>query len=251
MAIKLKILIPEPCTQKWTDMVSAQNGRYCQQCEKEVVDFTKMTSEELKSWFTASNGKVCGRIIPSQLEEFDRLSEPKNKWNTAPIKLLVAACLTVVTNLKSNASTVSQTIYPIGFNKSVNDKQKTVKDIALIQSDSLIRIKGIVKDSEDKSPVPGASIKIKNSDLVAITNDKGEFSLEVPNQKGNITLIFQYLGYITVEKNIPLNQNNIEVLITADQAVLGGIGVIIERRHSNFFLNLGMIVYYKARRILN
>ena len=39
--------IPSPCTESWDCMTSTKEGRFCQSCEKTVVDFTRMSDAEL------------------------------------------------------------------------------------------------------------------------------------------------------------------------------------------------------------
>ncbi|MEE1944200.1 SusC/RagA family TonB-linked outer membrane protein [Pedobacter sp. KR3-3] len=58
-------------------------------------------------------------------------------------------------------------------------------------------ITGKVLGENDK-PLPGVNIRIKDSKtLLAASNEKGEFSITVPN--GNETLVFSYVGYQTRE----------------------------------------------------
>ena len=39
--------IPEPCHEQWDKMSPAQQGRFCQQCSKTVVDFSTMTDQQV------------------------------------------------------------------------------------------------------------------------------------------------------------------------------------------------------------
>lgn len=40
-------------------MTVAENGRYCLSCDKVVVDFSKMTDQEIRSYFLRNAGKKC------------------------------------------------------------------------------------------------------------------------------------------------------------------------------------------------
>ena len=61
--------ISEPCHENWDDMTPTQQGRHCASCEKQVVDFTKMTehqSEKLLREAAEKSGDcqtgICGRV---------------------------------------------------------------------------------------------------------------------------------------------------------------------------------------------
>lgn len=68
MENKYKITIPEPCHEKWDKMAPNENGRFCMNCSKTVVDFTVMAPNEMKHFFTQNKNKsLCGRFKNSQL----------------------------------------------------------------------------------------------------------------------------------------------------------------------------------------
>ncbi|MBU3714115.1 MAG: hypothetical protein FGM46_04125 [Ferruginibacter sp.] len=62
-----KINIPEPCNQNWNQMSPTGIGRYCDTCKLTVVDFTKMSLDEIKNHLL-NNSYVCGRFDCSQVE---------------------------------------------------------------------------------------------------------------------------------------------------------------------------------------
>jgi len=64
------------CNRNWEDMTVVENGRFCNDCQKKVVDFTDKTSDEIAAYLISSTTKVCGRFQQSQLS----LSRPKPVW---------------------------------------------------------------------------------------------------------------------------------------------------------------------------
>ncbi|MCW2120463.1 energy transducer TonB [Flavobacterium sp. 7A] len=66
MATKYKISIPEPCLEDWNKMTPNKNGRFCESCSKNVVDFTNMESDKIQAYFL-EHSNVCGRFKSSQL----------------------------------------------------------------------------------------------------------------------------------------------------------------------------------------
>jgi hypothetical protein len=69
MEAPLKIRIPKPCHEDWNAMTPNQQGRFCDSCTKNVVDFTQMKAPEIQEYFTRNHGKkICGRFNNEQLE---------------------------------------------------------------------------------------------------------------------------------------------------------------------------------------
>ncbi|MBF4514827.1 energy transducer TonB [Flavobacterium sp. ANB] len=67
--MKHKITIPEPCLENWDEMTPKDNGRFCLNCSKTVVDFTSMLPTEVQHFFIQNqNERICGRFKNSQLE---------------------------------------------------------------------------------------------------------------------------------------------------------------------------------------
>ncbi|UTN05827.1 energy transducer TonB [Flavobacterium bizetiae] len=66
---KYKITITEPCQENWDNMIPNENGRFCMNCAKTVIDFSLMLPEEIQHFFIQNqNEKICGRFKNSQLE---------------------------------------------------------------------------------------------------------------------------------------------------------------------------------------
>ena len=61
-------------------------------------------------------------------------------------------------------------------------------------------VTGTVTDNQDKSPIPGVTVRIKGSQTGVQTDISGKYVLTVPQ---NATLIFSFVGYISAEKPVP------------------------------------------------
>lgn len=68
MEQKLQLHIPEPCHENWNKMTTTQQGRYCQSCCKQVVDFTAMSDAQIMEYLSNTTQKTCGRFNTNQLE---------------------------------------------------------------------------------------------------------------------------------------------------------------------------------------
>ncbi|HKC68686.1 MAG TPA: hypothetical protein VKG26_10680 [Bacteroidia bacterium] len=64
----MNIQINDPCHENWQDMTPNQQGAFCKVCQKDVVDFSKKSITEIKSFFAEkAEGKICGRFEKKQL----------------------------------------------------------------------------------------------------------------------------------------------------------------------------------------
>ena len=64
----MKLHIPKPCSANWSRMTQEEKGRFCAQCQKTVIDFTKMSSEQIEDYINRNKEHaVCGRFKKNQL----------------------------------------------------------------------------------------------------------------------------------------------------------------------------------------
>ena len=51
MSKKFQLQIPEPCHESWEKMNPVEQGRFCNSCQKAVIDFTGMSDAQLNRLF--------------------------------------------------------------------------------------------------------------------------------------------------------------------------------------------------------
>ncbi len=83
-------------------------------------------------------------------------------------------------------------------------------------------VKGKVSD-EKSNPLPGVNIRIKGTDQGIITDAKGEFSLEVSDEK--TVLVFSFVGYLTKEVTIG-SRRLVEISLEVDEKALEEVVVV-------------------------
>ena len=73
-----QIKIAKPCNEDWDKMSKNNLGRHCQLCDKTVVDFTKMSSEEIRDYLSKKGKqRISGRIMkPAE----KRAPSKKQQW---------------------------------------------------------------------------------------------------------------------------------------------------------------------------
>lgn len=55
------------CSQRWEDMAVIDSGRFCDSCQKPVIDFTGWSREELIAWFK-HEPETCGVFERHQVD---------------------------------------------------------------------------------------------------------------------------------------------------------------------------------------
>ncbi|MDR0681458.1 MAG: SusC/RagA family TonB-linked outer membrane protein [Dysgonamonadaceae bacterium] len=84
-----------------------------------------------------------------------------------------------------------------------------------------IKVSGVIISAEDKEPIIGASVTVKdNTSIGTVTDLDGNFSLTVP--AGSKTLVISYIGMKTLE--VPMKER-IEAVMQPDDQMLGEVVV--------------------------
>lgn len=84
-------------------------------------------------------------------------------------------------------------------------------------------ITGTVTSQDDKLPVPGVNVKVQGTQIGAVTDGSGKYSLRVP--AGSNVLEYSYIGYISQTKSIG-NSSSINVVLVSDAKLLTDVVVI-------------------------
>ena len=165
------ISIPQTCHQPWQQMSASGNGRHCEHCCKTVVDFTKMTNDEIIGYLATKNN-VCGRFNQQQLSNLNQhgnlpVSGRWKRWVMAAG--LFASTLFYRTSAQVKPAT-PQTI----------DQSSTCRpaDGFVLGKIAAYRvIKGHVTDANN---IGLADAIIKAGALTAVTDANGNFQLRLP-----------------------------------------------------------------------
>ena len=92
----MKIKIEKPCHEDWSKMTSEAQGKFCNACEKSVVDFSMMSDAQILNYFSQPKSqKVCGRFNADQVDRAlvnmipERLSPPPQLLQFAYLLIVV------------------------------------------------------------------------------------------------------------------------------------------------------------------
>ncbi|MGV3504617.1 MAG: SusC/RagA family TonB-linked outer membrane protein [Adhaeribacter sp.] len=83
-------------------------------------------------------------------------------------------------------------------------------------------VTGVVKDSQNQ-PLPGVSIRVKDTSQGTITDTQGRFSLEVPNAEA--ILVFSYIGFDALERKVG-NTGQLDIVLRESSRQLNDVVVV-------------------------
>lgn len=212
----LQLSIPEPCHENWHYMTPTEQGRFCNACTKEVVDFSMMTDTEVINYFsTLTHEKVCGRALPTQLNRtISWPKEPRKRWfwywNYVVMFLMFFS--------KSNTVKAQGGIKPVTeISKALACKVgETVKnDIRVVT--------GKVIDAEG-NPVSFATIKIKGASAGLSADADGVYSIKV---KSNNLLVISGASFKEAEEPVGQRLYINTILQKSPRQFLGDVSLVV------------------------
>ncbi len=225
MQARVQLSIPQPCHEDWHHMTPSEKGRFCSVCTKEVVDFTSMSDTEVLHFFLDNkNEKVCGRVYPDQLHR--PVAKPvypqKNKWwywNYAAMLLFF---------FQKSASAKIHGGLLVTHNKTVKRPAPfSTKTLYRFSQGNMLHVKTTVtgKITDDKgTPLSGASIVIKGSNVAAVSDSKGIFRIEANTDSAVLTA--SYVGFETAQLTLKNLKSYTDIEIILKPQMLGGLAVV-------------------------
>ncbi|MCX6319895.1 MAG: carboxypeptidase-like regulatory domain-containing protein [Bacteroidetes bacterium] len=81
MPDQLQLIVTSVCHENWDAMSPDEQGRFCAQCQKQVIDFSSMNDRQLSEFFKKpSTGSLCGRFLNEQLEHPIGIPQKRIPW---------------------------------------------------------------------------------------------------------------------------------------------------------------------------
>jgi len=193
-----KLNIPQPCHEDWSQMTASEQGRFCSSCEKEVIDFTKLSRNQIASKVQKGE-KICGRYRKDQLETTYFIPQEK-----APFKQLgIAAAFTSLLALCE----------PV-FGQEQNTSEKlqcynsdSLKAASNVTNGDPLLFTGQIFDSSNL-PLPGVYVRLENTSIAVQTDLDGFFKLNVPSEiyQEDLVVVCSYVGF----ENLSLPLKNLK-----------------------------------------
>jgi hypothetical protein len=163
----LLIQIQNPCHESWDSMTQNEQGKFCSNCQKTVIDFSTKTDAELIEYFKKHNS-FCGRFKQTQINRI--LEEPK------PV-------LKKLFNFYSKAAALFFTVFSFkSFQANAQTTQPKIENFVQ-HADEIhqekIKIEGTITDDENRF-VDSVTVFFDNI-KVASSNHLGHYQFEIEN----------------------------------------------------------------------
>lgn len=220
MSKYLKLEIHNACHENWHSMLPEEQGRFCQSCNKKVIDFTSMNDWELTQYFQQTVGTLCGRFMSNQLNRDLIIPRKPQPW----IKYFFQATLPAFLLSLKSASQTTKVEYPI----HVSPQQKTLENTNT--KTATITVEGHLRDEENKN-IPYASIMLKGTKRGVQADSTGKFIFK--DLSAPATLIISCIGYMTQEIQVQPEQKNLVFTMQTSTVLMGEVitvGYVVTNR---------------------
>jgi hypothetical protein len=209
----MKITIPEPCDQKWSEMQACGSNRFCNKCEKQIIDFTYYSDAALTKVIEENEGRICGKFTKDQLDR--ELFKPiKRKSFFANLSTRWFGLWLFLTSPFYSVKAHTPT--------EVTPELKTGK-----VDTNRFYISGTVV-GEDGQPILDAKVKIIELGKETLTDSNGKFKIVFEDSSfGKYTIectgngLTEVLGYgfddTTKISNVLPNTSNIQVVLSRNE----------------------------------
>jgi hypothetical protein len=217
MKRKLTLSIPKPCSARWGEFKPTNAGGFCESCNKEVIDFTNWTEDQIKDFFSKATGNTCGKFHVHQLKTY-QFHEQATKRNNAWLPLSFLGCALLLSSYKTNAQVTRENSVLISHADRIRSQADNKE-----HKQETFSVRGTIRSSEDSLSFSGVNIEVKNR-IIALSDSNGEFIIN--GVKAGDTLRFLFVGYQIQEYRVTINTDNIEILlypdITGETVIVGG-----------------------------
>jgi hypothetical protein len=220
--------LPQPCLATWADMTPTAAGRHCATCHTEVVDFTQKSSAEILAYLRqASDQPVCGRVCAAQLVPPVAVGSRWGRWvgtllvvsslSTIGLPKLASSANLDVANLQAKPAPTSANLFQVAPKLSRRLEQRLAA--------STLIVRGVVLDARTRTPAPGITILLKDTNWSTSTNADGKFELTVVAKGQHVELVVALPGYKTLVKRLSLEEckEPITILLQQETILLGRI----------------------------
>lgn len=217
--------VPNPCSEDWNSFAPTPTGGFCDRCQKNVIDFTKATDDEIIAFISKRPAHACGRFKLAQLKTYGISSSE----TVTPSFVLFKAGVVGLFLLLISKPISAQVSMP----KPSIETHQTTEGIKTISHPGKIVVRGKVTSEEDGSALPGVSVIQKGTTNGVQTDQDGLFELTL-EPSDDMALTFSFIGLVTEE--VRLKQpilSPIDVKMSADVTGFLGDIVIVGEGHTD------------------
>lgn len=205
-------------------------GRYCDSCEKHIVDLTGKSDPDLMQFFKKKKDNVCGRLLSGQLNRELVLPPSKSGWQWL-LPLAMGTMLFTPTQANELRPLIEQ-------GKQAGALPPVSVEPAAILSVAADTIRGTVLDNRTGGPLKGVKVRQKGfENVLALTDSNGRFELGITEGKLAALFNFNLNGYSQIE--MPL-KDGMEIKMAIERTImLGGITSVSLNREPMYLIYAG------------
>jgi hypothetical protein len=229
MQKKLTLSIANPCHEDWDKMTDDAKGKFCGSCEKQVIDFTRMSESQLVAFFKKPGGLVCGRFRADQLDQQMNIPKKRIPWIRYFFTISLPAFLFSMKAGAQIKGEIADTVFVPKYTKNLMPGK-------VAKAPEQIAVTGNVIDA-DGNPVPFATVMVKHSKIGVAADENGFFSFKA-NLQYPITLEASAAGFESAETE---KKSGESISITLKQTATLGEVVINTNSVKNNHIMLGGI----------
>jgi len=213
----LQLVITDPCTKQWNEIEQANGKHYCSSCEKNILDLSDKTDEELFRFFQRKKENVCARVVESQLNR--KLSLPVHKINWHWLMPFALGAIVVNPALAQNSKPVlTQGNNSFKLLPSGNPDWQILDSVKNTFTGNVI-------SQRDSTPLAGVKISKKGyENVLAVSDANGQFQLRLSDSDRLSQYVFKLNTFEAVETAI--SDRMIVRLTDLRRVMLGGISVV-------------------------
>lgn len=220
---KLNLQIDKPCSEKLDGFSKTSKSAFCNSCQKEVIDFTKMSDMEIINYFNNEKENTCGRFSKSQMKEYAYNPPVKERsrisfLSTGIISFSLLSLLPIsYAQSQEHSQSSSLSINQEGEAKTENKSPNNTNDNHKVNGTIFC----------EGEPIPFVSVVLKGSKIGTTSDFDGKFQFPDSLKAGDI-LLFSSVGFRTKEyvvlENAPVEVNMIMEFLD-DVFIMGEVSV--------------------------
>ncbi|AUD06547.1 carboxypeptidase-like regulatory domain-containing protein [Spirosoma pollinicola] len=206
-------------------MKSEEAGRFCDRCQKTVIDFTSMSDQQIVAYFATAEQHVCGRFTANQLNR-NLVSTPTSPTNSITQRWLglIATGLISWSTAHGQSGRLPEPNEPVSESIRQESTVKTVTPPTLVNEtiDSVWVIEGRVAEKNGDQPLPGVNVFVKDIAKGTSTDAAGLFKLTLSDyQPDKLVLTISSVGFIAQEITMTAtSKRQLTIALAEDSAML-------------------------------
>lgn len=171
----LPMALSYACELDYDDLPDMGKGKFCEQCQNKVYDFTNMTPDQIGKIWKENNKNICGKMLPGQMIAIPG-EEQVSRWAGMRRSILTAIAalgFQWASAQLANSDGIAET------DQIVSVADSAVANDTLEDEDLFLEVSGVAR-IDTARPFQFAHINVEGMDVRSATDKDGKFTLKIP-----------------------------------------------------------------------